>query len=138
MDDPAVAGCLAFLREGGPQANIVVGVAELLEDLGLAGAASDQTRPDTGGRHETSGAGGGTGPTARAVRAALIAGASGVDELVAATGLRGAVVLGALTTLEDQGLVVETFGRYHPAGRLAGKGPVRVSLPDARAGIEAA
>jgi DNA processing protein len=138
MDDPAVAGCLAFLREGGPQANIVVGVTELLEDLRLVGPASDVTKPDTAGRPGAAANGGGLGPTARAVRAALVAGASGIDELVAATGLRGAAVLGALTTLEDQGLVVETFGRYHPAGQLALKGPFRVALPHPRAGIEAA
>ena len=35
LDDPAVAGCLAFLREAGPEARIVAGVPELLEDLGL-------------------------------------------------------------------------------------------------------
>jgi DNA processing protein len=138
MEDPAVAGCLAFLREGGPQANIVVGVAELLEDLGLVGPASDERKPDSMGRRSTAGAAGGVGPTAQAVRAALIAGASGIDELVAQTGLRGAVVLGALTTLEDQGLVVETFGRYHPAGQLAVKGRLRVKLPIPRANIEAA
>ena len=42
LDDPAVAGCLAFLREAGPEARIVPGVAELIEDLGLVG---------DGGRH---------------------------------------------------------------------------------------
>ena len=35
LDDPAVAGCLAFLREAGPEARIVAGIAELIEDLGL-------------------------------------------------------------------------------------------------------
>jgi DNA processing protein len=37
LDDPAVAGCLAFLREAGPEARIVAGIPELLEDLGLLG-----------------------------------------------------------------------------------------------------
>ncbi len=35
LDDPAVAGCLAFLREAGPEARIVAGIGELIEDLGL-------------------------------------------------------------------------------------------------------
>jgi DNA processing protein len=136
MDDPAVAGSLAFLREGGPQARIVVGVAELIEDLGLIGSASIEASAVSPAASVRSG--GGLGPAGNAVRAALQAGASGVDELVAATGLRGAVVLGVLTRLEDQGLVVETFGRYHPAGQLAAKGHVRVPLPNPRVGIEAA
>ena len=35
LEDPAVAGCLAFLREAGPEARIVSGIPELLDDLGL-------------------------------------------------------------------------------------------------------
>ena len=53
---------------------------------------------------------------------ALVAGRGSVDELVAATGQPGATVLGALTGLEMRGLVVETFGRYRPAGALASPG----------------
>ena len=40
LDDPAVAGCLAFLREAGPEARVVAGIPELLEDLGLLAARS--------------------------------------------------------------------------------------------------
>ncbi len=128
MDDPAVAGSLAFLREGGPQARIVVGVAELLEDLeiGRAPQVSDARRwQDEGERN------GVLGPAGRAVKAALLGGASSVDELVARTGLRGAAVLGVLTGLEDQGLVVEAFGRYHPSGAWATDGR-RKALPPHR------
>lgn len=57
--------------------------------------------------------------TEREVAAALAEGRGSVDELVAATGQAGATVLGALTGLELRGLVVETFGRYRPAGALA-------------------
>ncbi len=134
MDDPAVAGSLAFLREGGPQAKIVVGVAELLEDLDLG---NDEGTVDVHGR-AAGAVSGGLGPAGNAVQGALLAGASGVDELVAATGLRGAVILGVLTKLEDMGLAVETFGRYHPAGALAAGGrrtPVKTAR---RAGPAAA
>ena len=55
----------------------------------------------------------------RAVAESLIAGRGSVDELVAATGQPGATILGALTGLELRGLVVETYGRYRPAGSLA-------------------
>ena len=39
-------------------------------------------------------------------------------------GLAGATVLGALTSLELRGLVVETFGRYRATGPLAAWGAV--------------
>src|SRR4029077_278357 len=35
LDDPAVAGCLAVLREAGREARIVAGIGELIEALGL-------------------------------------------------------------------------------------------------------
>ena len=47
LDDPAVAGCLAFLREAGPEARVVSGIPELLEDLGLD---RDAPRPGRGRR----------------------------------------------------------------------------------------
>ena len=45
LDDPAVAGCLAFLREAGPEARIVAGVPELLEDLGLLAPGGRRLAP---------------------------------------------------------------------------------------------
>ena len=65
----------------------------------------------------------------RAVAARARRGSGTVDELVAATGARGATVLGALTSLELRGLVMEAYGRYRPAGALASRRarePVRV------------
>ena len=113
LDDPAVAGCLAFLREAGPEARIVPGIAELLEDLGLLAERSPAV---PAGRD----VGIAALPAAeQTVSAALLAGHGSVDELVAATGLAGAAILGSLTRLELRGLVVETFGRYRPAGSLA-------------------
>ncbi len=114
LDDPAVAGCLAFLREAGPEARIVAGIPELLEDLGLLAAGG---RPLTAGDALMAG----MTSTEQAVAAHLVAGLGTVDDLVAATGARSATILGALTTLELRGLVLETFGRYRPTGALAGR-----------------
>ncbi len=113
-DDPAVAGCLAFLREAGPEARIVAGVTELLEDLGLLAAAG---RPLAAGDAVLAG----MTSVEQAVAAHLVGGVGSVDGLVAATGARSATILGALTTLELRGLVLETFGRYRPTGALAGR-----------------
>jgi DNA processing protein len=136
LDDPAVAGCLAFLREAGPEARIVAGVPELLEDLGLLAAAVAAP----GGGALARGLGGTgrapgrpvpvsieavlatLGPMERTVAREVAAGRSEVDELVAATGQRGAVVLGALTALELRGLVLDVFGRYQAVGALAAAG----------------
>ena len=62
----------------------------------------------------------------RAVAESLIGGRGSVDELVAATGQPGATMLGALTGLELRGLVVETYGRYRPAGRWRRDGALAV------------
>ena len=134
LDDPAVAGCLAFLREAGPEARIVAGVPELLEDLGLL---------DATGRRPA--AGEGLAPTLtaveRALAALLVEGVGTVDELVRATGAGSATVLGALTSLEVRGLVIEAYGRYRAAGPLAaarGRGRVRVPSARTRGGRRAA
>lgn len=122
LDDPAVAGCLAFLREAGPEARVVAGIPELLEDLGLlpgfetAGARSSAQ----GGTADVVLAA--LGPSERAVAAVLAAGRGTVDEIIAGTGLAGATVLGVLTSLELRGLTVEVFGRYRAAGALAATG----------------
>jgi DNA processing protein len=124
LDDPTVAGCLAFLREGGPDARIVAGIPELLEDLRLVGAAA--TRAEGGGampRHPqdltAEAVLAALPPVAGAIARAVVGGRTSVDELVAATGLGGATVLGAITALELRGLVVESFGRYRASGPLA-------------------
>ena len=125
LDDPAVAGSLAFLREAGSEAKVVAGIAELVEDLGLDG--SGVGHPGLGSVGFAS-----LAATEGAVAAALSRGLATVDELVVATGLSTAALLGALTLLEDRGLVVEIFGRYSLTARLrdpvpgtAGRGPRR-------------
>jgi DNA processing protein len=130
LEDPAVAGCLAFLREAGPDARIVSGIPELLDDLGLVGGRRTFTADGDEG-----GAGGPRprgrsmeavlatlGPVERTIAREVAAGRGSVDELVLATGGPGAMVLGALTSLEIRGLVMETFGRYRAAGPLASAG----------------
>jgi DNA processing protein len=113
LDDPAVAGSLAFLREAGPEARVVAGIQELLEDLGLA---DDRVSGRPAAEPVMMN---GLGPAELAVARALVAGAGGPDELAAATSLAGATVLGVLTSLELRGLAVEVLGRYRPAGVLA-------------------
>lgn len=114
LDDPAVAGCLAFLREAGPEARIVSGVPELLEDLGLLPPGGR-----AGGLGEALAAT--LGVAERSVATHLAAGLGTVDELVGATGENSATILGVLTSLEIRGLVVEAYGRYRPAGTLASR-----------------
>ena len=117
IDSPASAGCLAYLREFPAQARIVAGVPQLLEDLDLVDLPDplDGTAlaPPVAAVLVELGEG------ARRVAAALVHGLTTVDELVAATTMPVAAVLGALTLLEARGLVIGSYGRYRPAGRLA-------------------
>ena len=112
LDDPAVAGCLAFLREAGPEAHIVAGVPELLEDLGLLPAGGRRLGRDDALLATLS-------SVEREVALLVAGGVATVDELALATGARSATVLGALTGLELRGLVLETYGRYRATGPLA-------------------
>ncbi len=108
IDAPTSAGCLQFLRAYHGQARIVVGIPELLEDLGLLDATSARSDPvalELG--------------TLEATLAALVTkGVSSADGLVSATGLPIASVLSGLTLLEMHGLVTTAYGRYRPSGRL--------------------
>ncbi|MCJ7710840.1 MAG: hypothetical protein MUQ32_08410, partial [Chloroflexi bacterium] len=126
LDDPAVAGCLAFLREAGPEARIVAGVPELLEDLGLLDPA-----PARAGSRDPLMADLTT--VERDLVGHILAGRGTVDELVSATGAGGATVLGALTSLEVRGMVLEAYGRYRPAGALAARSSrPRIASPGIR------
>ena len=122
VGEAASAGCLSFLREFAAAARIVAGVPQLLDDLGLidhdapsataAAPDAEATLVELGG-------------TAGRIARELVAGLATVDELVAVSGLPVATVLGALTLLEDRGLVRGAYGRYRPSGALAVAEPVR-------------
>jgi DNA processing protein len=112
IDDPASAGCLAFLREF-TETRIVAGIPQLIDDLGLAdhlvepgvASAAAATLADVG-------------PAAARLGRELVIGRATVDELVAVTGWPVASVLAGLTVLEARGLAVGVHGRYRPAGGL--------------------
>lgn len=124
IDVPQVAGSLAFLRAFSAEARIVAGVRELLEDLaGLGvlrpGAGTDRVWTPGGADAVLAE----LGRAERSVVGALARGAGSLDELVAATDLAPAALLGTLTVLEVRGIVAATFGRYRLVGRLASLGP---------------
>jgi len=131
IDSPVSAGCNGFLRDWPGLARIVSGVPQLLDDLGLMGAAGlvgIAAATDPGQPVPIQSAV--KLPTASAVLAgrdeaqhrvahALLRGATTVDELVAVTTLSVVGVLGALTRLEASGLVRANRGRYEALGALA-------------------
>ena len=137
IDAPTSAGCNGFLREWGGAARIVSGIPQLLDDLGLFGAAAldgavEAGRPASPGgvvisarvrlpsvRSVLSG----RDPAQRDVGEAIVHGAVTADELVAVTRHSLGEVLRALTRLETSGLVLARQGRYEPLGALAGANP---------------
>ncbi len=148
IDAPTSAGCNGFLRDWPGLARAVSGVPQLLDDLGLMGAAGLPARPPRFEPRESGGSGGSgaatrdgifvkstvampsasavlSGRDAAQLRVAdgLVLGAVTVDELVATTGLSVGGVLGALTRLEASGLVRAIQGRYEASGSLATADP---------------
>jgi DNA processing protein len=136
IDAPASAGCNGFLRDWPALARIVSGVPQLLDDLGLMGAAGLVGVADSPGPGSPVPIQPGVKlPTASAVLSGrddaqhrvahgLLRGATTVDELVAVTTLSVVGVLGALTRLEAGGLVRANRGRYEPLGSLVAAPPV--------------
>ncbi len=151
IDAPASAGCNGFLRDWPGLARVVSGVPQLLDDLGLMGAAGLAREGTTeGGRVGASSNVSSrvrlpSGPAVLSgrdeaqhhVADALLRGATTVDEIAAVTTLSVAGVLGALTRLETSGLVRAIRGRYEPLGPLAavpvpaGRASRRASKPAA-------
>jgi DNA processing protein len=130
IDEPRSAGCLHWLREFPSAARVVATIPELVTDLGLFEEGAGAVPPEASGDRRDRAPGRPVrpsleavlvelGPTAREVGAALVAGRGSLDELVAATGLEPATVLGALTVLELHGFATTTYGRYRAAGQLA-------------------
>ena len=118
IDEPAAAGCLAFLREFPERTRIVAGIPQLIADLGLADRLVERRVPADVAATLT-----GVGDVAARLGREIVRGRSTVDELVAVTGWPVATVLAALTMLERHGLAVGIHGRYRPAGGLAAAGP---------------
>jgi DNA processing protein len=135
IDAPTSVGCNGFLREWSGAARLVSGIPQLLDDLGLLGAAALPREPVGSG----SGSGSivrstvplpslravlsGRSAAEQAVAEALVHGAVTVDELVAVTRQALGEVLRSLTRLEASGLVRARYGRYEPLGSLAGAEP---------------
>ena len=136
IDAPASAGCLAFLRECPGQVRIVAGIAELIEDLELAGPKEGQLRPGPG--QPSSVAPTATpaallvslGATEAAVARALAGSSATVDDLARQSRLPVATLLGVLTSLELRGFVTAGAGRYRLAGGLAALDPTAVPGTD--------
>jgi DNA processing protein len=121
LDAPGFAGSLALLREHHGLTRIVVGATELLTDLGLD-LAPVARGPGFGS----------LGATATRLAVAISDGLSTLDDLVAELDLAPAAVLGAITRLEERGLVIAAYGRYRPHGALATRG--RRALDELAAG----
>ena len=114
IDGRASAGCLAFLREFSPIAQIVTGIPQLIADLGFSAIPKPSLDELAGASVQE------LGRTEALIATALIAGNATVDELVATTDLTVATVLAALTLLQRRGLVSGIHGRYRPAGTMLG------------------
>lgn len=146
IDEPSSGGCLAFLRSYAGAARIVVGLPELIEDLGLGSPSPDPARRPLWAPTATARRRGTTRPIdpdaaiallpdgERSVAQGLLGGGATADELAARTGLSVPGVLGLLTLLEMRGLVVATFGRYRPAGALAAAAPLAGTAAESFAG----
>ena len=143
FDSPTSAGCHAFLRSFPGQARVVSGIAELMEDLEL------DVRPRSTPGSAEGGSQGRTyqpasvttssmprdgraaviaslGPVERSLAEELARGPATADQLADRNSLPVSAVLSALTLLELRGLAIAAFGRYSPAGPLAGwPGPAR-------------
>lgn len=141
IDASTSAGCNGFLRDWHDLAHIVSGIPQLLDDLGLGGAAALPGAPALGLASEEDARAKitikstvrlpsaaavlvGRSDVERAVAEALVHGAVTIDEVVAVTRLSVGAVLGAVTRLETMGLVRAAHGRYEPAGPLAAADPV--------------
>lgn len=136
LDVPTSSGCLSFLRECTGQARIVAGIPELIEDLGLAtevalGPDGNRDAPRTGGSEGLLAVLADLGVAERRIAIELRDGRTTTDDLVLATELPIATILGVLTLLEMRGLVSGAYGRYRPAGRLATAEPAVRSGPRA-------
>jgi DNA processing protein len=114
--DRVVAGCLALLRE--TPARPLVGVEELLVDLGLTGQAGGASAARPGSPLDAQAALATLGPVERAVASVLVSGPTSIDAIVRSTGHPASVVAGALTLLQLRGWADPMGPLQLPAGPL--------------------
>ena len=115
VGDWSVAGSLALLRE--TPARPLVGLDELIEDLGYFAPAAGQQAASVGRRAPALDM---LGPTERAVAERLCSGPAGLDALVADTGLPPGAISSAITILLMRGWAQSVGPAYIAAGPLAG------------------
>jgi len=114
--DPSVAGALALLRE--TPARVLVGVEELIVDLGLADGATPPADGAPPVALDAQDALATLAPVERSVARVLIDGPASIDAIVRGTGHPPSVVAGVLTLLQLRGWA-ETLGPLQmPAGPL--------------------
>ena len=114
VGDWAVAGSLTLLRDS--PARPIVGLDELIEDLGYFRAAADVAKSPAGARGPALAM---LGPTERAVAQRLCDGPAGLDVLVAETGLPPGAISSAVTLLLMRGWVQSLGPAFIVAGPLA-------------------
>jgi len=115
IGDWSVAGSLALLRD--TPARPIVGMDELIEDLGYMATASHEAGAVAVGAQDA--ALDMLGPTERAVAQRLCAGPCGLDVLTAETGLPPAAISSAVTLLLMRGWAQSIGAAYIAAGPLA-------------------
>ncbi len=114
IGDWASAGTLALLRDS--PARPVVGLDELIEDLGYLGGVAGEATDQQTSREAALGM---LGATEQAVARRLLEGPVSLDGLVAATGLPPAAASSAVTFLLMRGWVQSVGPAYMVAGALA-------------------
>lgn len=114
--DAASAGCLDLLRQS--PARPLVGLDELVVDLGLDAQPLRGARPDGPARLSCSAALAMLGPVEREVARALHDGPTTIDAIIARTGQPPAVVAGALTLLQLRGWSQPVGAMQLPCGPL--------------------
>lgn len=121
--DAASAGCLHLLRES--PARPLVGLDELVVDLGLDAEPIPGAHPEAPARLSYTAALGMLGPVERDVARALHEGPTTIDAIIARTGQSAPVVAGALTLLQLRGWSQPVGAMQLPCGPLLAAPPGR-------------